>query len=67
VRHTHATPAVVVQTSAGSGTGSGRRFFGFNGLTSWSYFDANEPHELRNTGAAPREFMEIEVRQPAGR
>lgn len=62
--HTHTAPTVVVQTSSGAGIGTGRRVFGFNGQTSWSYFDAGEPHTLRNTGTTALELVEVEVRQP---
>lgn len=62
--HSHRAPTVVVQTSTGTGMASGRRVFGFNGQTSWCYFDAAEPHTLRNTGTTPLELVEVEVRQP---
>jgi hypothetical protein len=63
-RHTHETPVVVVQTSAGAATGIGNRVFGFNRPTSWGYFDADEAHELRNRADTPIAFVEVEVRQP---
>ena len=64
MRHQHLAPVVLVQTSLGGAMGSGRRFYGFNRPTDWGYFDMNEGHELRNSGNAPVEFIEIEVRQP---
>ena len=63
-RHVHKAPVVVVQTSTGAATGIGRRVFGFNGPTSWGYFDADEAHELRNRADTAVEFVEVELRQP---
>ena len=65
VRHEHSTPVVLVQTTVGTGVGSGRRVYGFNQPTGWGYFEVREPHELRNTGTMPVEFVEVEVRQPS--
>jgi hypothetical protein len=64
VRHTHAAPVVLVQTSLGTASGSGTRIFGFNSPASWAYFDADEGHELRAVGPTATEFVEVEVRQP---
>lgn len=64
VRHTHAHPVVVIQTSAGVGSATGNRLFGLNGPSSWSYFAAKESHELRNLGSTSVELVEVEVREP---
>ena len=66
VRHEHATPTVLVQTTAGTALGTGARLFGFNQPNDWGYFDPREPHQVRNAGKTAVEFIEVEVRQPPG-
>ena len=63
--HRHLTPAAIVQTTAGHALGAGAMKFDFTEPGRWAFFDAGNPHEIRNSGSAPVEFVEVEVRQPA--
>jgi oxalate decarboxylase/phosphoglucose isomerase-like protein (cupin superfamily) len=63
--HVHTTPAFLAQTTDGTATAKGSRLWALNDIAAWAFFDAGDRHEVRNTGAGPVEFLEIEVRQPA--
>lgn len=65
VMHRHTTPAVLAQTADGSATAQGARLWALNDTGAWAFFAADDRHEIRNTGSAPVELVEIEVRQPA--
>ncbi|HEV8397586.1 MAG TPA: cupin domain-containing protein [Vicinamibacterales bacterium] len=62
--HTHKAPAFLVQTSAGTAVTQGGRLRALNDVGDWAFFDAGVAHEMRNTGTATVEFVEVEVRQP---
>ncbi len=64
IRHQHAAPAVVVQTTDGQAVATAARTWGLNWPTAWAFFDRDEAHEVRNPGRTPVEFVEVEVRQP---
>ena len=55
--HRHAVPSVIVQTSDGS------MKFDLNESGRWAFFDAADSHDVKNTGDAPVEFVEVEVRR----
>ena len=38
--------------------------FDLNEQGKWAFFDTGDPHEIRNTGDARVEFVEVEVRRP---
>ncbi len=61
--HRHAVPSVIVQTSDGKAAAAGRMTFDLNESGRWAFFDAGDAHEVKNTGDAPIEFVEVEVRR----
>jgi len=62
--HTHKTPTFLAQTSDGTAVTQGGRLRAHNQVGDWAFFDAGVAHEMRNTGTASVEFVEVEVRQP---
>ena len=62
--HRHKAPVAIVQTSEGHGRAVGAMKFELNEPGQWSFFDAGDAHEIRNTGDARVEFVEVELRQP---
>jgi quercetin dioxygenase-like cupin family protein len=61
--HRHRAPVVVFQAIPGKGLGVGPMRWEFNEPGQWAFFDVDAPHELRNTGTAPLELVEVEVRR----
>jgi mannose-6-phosphate isomerase-like protein (cupin superfamily) len=53
----------IIQATAGKGLGEGAMTFELNEPGQWAYFDAEAPHEVRNVGEGPVEFIEVEVRR----
>jgi quercetin dioxygenase-like cupin family protein len=63
-KHRHTAPVAVFQASAGrGGVGIGGMKFEFNNPGQWAFFDAGDPHEIKNAGNAGMEFVEVEIRQ----
>jgi quercetin dioxygenase-like cupin family protein len=62
--HTHKTPTFLAQTSDGTAVTQGAQLRAHNQAGDWAFFDAGVAHEMRNTGTATVEFVEVEVRQP---
>ena len=61
--HQHKAPVVVLQDSGGKGVATGPMTFEFNEPGQWGFFDAGVRHEISNSGAAPLELIEVEVRR----
>jgi hypothetical protein len=61
--HQHKTPVVVLQDSAGKGVATGPTTFEFNEPGQWGFFDSGARHEITNSGTAPLELIEVEVRR----
>jgi quercetin dioxygenase-like cupin family protein len=61
--HRHRAPVAIIQATAGTGTGAGAMTFEFNEPGQWAFFDAEDAHEVRNTGEGRLEFIEVEVRR----
>ena len=61
--HRHRAPVAIVQATAGTGVGAGPVSFEFNAPGQWAYFDADAPHEVRNTGDGRLDLIEVEVRR----
>ena len=61
--HRHQTPVVVVQTSEGRGRAAGAMKFELNEPGQWAFFDTGDSHAIRNTGDAPLQVVEVEVRK----
>jgi mannose-6-phosphate isomerase-like protein (cupin superfamily) len=61
--HRHRAPVVIFQATPGTGLGAGAMKFEFNEPGQWAFFDAGDAHEVRNTGEAPLELIEVEVRR----
>jgi quercetin dioxygenase-like cupin family protein len=61
--HRHRAPVAIIQATAGAGLGAGAMTFEFNEPGQWAYFDAEDSHEVRNTGEGRVEFIEVEVRR----
>jgi hypothetical protein len=62
--HTHASPGLSVQVTAGavSEEGAAPAAFGGSGAGEWRWRDPGHRHLLRNTGAAPAQVVEIDWR-----
>jgi quercetin dioxygenase-like cupin family protein len=60
--HRHTTPVVIFQATDGHGRASGPMSWEFNEPGQWAYFPAGTEHSFRNSGDAPLELLEIEVR-----
>ena len=62
--HTHASPGLTVQVTAGAVTdeGAAPAAFGGSGAGAWRWRDPGHRHVLRNTGAAPAQVVEIDWR-----
>jgi hypothetical protein len=61
--HLHAAPVAVIQATAGRALGAGGMKWEFNEPGQWAFFDAGDRHEIRNTGAARVELIEVEIRK----
>jgi mannose-6-phosphate isomerase-like protein (cupin superfamily) len=61
--HQHKASVVVFQDSAGKGLAIGPMSFEFNEPGAWGFFDVGVRHEISNTGSAPLELIEVEVRR----
>jgi uncharacterized cupin superfamily protein len=64
--HRHTTESVIVQVSEGKGLAVGPMTWEFWEPGRWAWFDVDKVHEIRNTGAVPLEYIEVEVRRPEG-
>lgn len=63
--HTHASPGLIVQVTAGTVTDEGAPHpaaFGGSGAGAWRWRDPGHRHLLRNTGTAPAQVVEIDWR-----
>ena len=60
--HEHTTPVVIFQATEGRGRAEGPMSFEFNEPGQWAFYDAGTGHTIVNTGEAPLEWLEIEVR-----
>lgn len=61
-RHEHTTPVVIFQATDGQGMAHGPMNFEFNEPGQWAFYDAGVGHTIKNSGDAPMEWLEIEVR-----
>ncbi len=62
--HRHTTPSVIIQTTDGHALAVGPMTFDLTEPGRWAFFEANQPHEIRNVGATRVEMVEVEVREP---
>jgi quercetin dioxygenase-like cupin family protein len=62
-QHQHKASVVILQDTTGTGLGSGAMKFEFNEPGQWAFFDSGDPHTVENTGDAPLELIEVEVRR----
>ncbi len=61
--HRHRAPVAIIQATPGRGIGAGAMTFELNEPGQWAFFDADDGHEVRNTGEGRVEFIEVEVRR----
>ena len=59
----HSSESVVVSVNNGKGVAAGPMTWEFSEQGSWAWFDANTSYTIRNTGDAPLEVIEIDVRR----
>jgi quercetin dioxygenase-like cupin family protein len=64
--HRHQAPVAIVQTLDGHARANGAMKFELNEPGQWAFFDAGDSHEIRNSGDARFEFVEVEIRKPVG-
>jgi uncharacterized protein (DUF885 family)/mannose-6-phosphate isomerase-like protein (cupin superfamily) len=62
--HRHTTESVIFQISDGKAIAVGPMTFELYEQGRWAWFDEGKPHEIRNVGTVPVEFIEVEVRAP---
>ena len=61
--HQHKAPVVLLQDNAGKGLASGPMTFEFNEPGQWGFFDSGAAHQITNSGTAPLELIEVEIRR----
>ena len=59
----HSTESVIVSVNGGNGVAAGPMTWQFSEQGSWAWFDKDTPYEIRNTGDAPLEVIEIDIRR----